>query len=86
MIETRTIIAKSFDMKQFLLVVLFSIYSMSAAIAQSNVVKGSAIFIKPTDEFYKQAKEYNQLIKENSIWGYIKHLPSRGKMETYNNR
>ena len=67
MIETRTIIAKSFDMKQFLLVVLFSIYSMSAAIAQSNVVKGDAIFIKPTDEFYKQAKEHNQLIKENSI-------------------
>ena len=54
--------------------------------AQSNVVKGSAIFIKPTDEFYKQAKEHNQLIKENSIWGYIKHLPSWGKMETYNNR
>ena len=66
-------------MKQFLLVVLFSIYSMSAAIAQSNVVKGSAIFIKPTDEFYKQAKAHNQLIKENSIWGYIKHLPSWGK-------
>ena len=40
MIETRIIIAKSFDMKQFLLVVLFSIYSMSAAIAQSNVVRG----------------------------------------------
>lgn len=39
MIETRTIIAKSFDMKQFLLVVLFSICSMGAAIAQSNVLE-----------------------------------------------
>ena len=53
---------------------------------EDNEGKGSAIFIKPTDEFYKQAKEHNQLIKENSIWGYIKHLFSRGKMESYNNR
>ena len=33
-----------------------------------------AVFIKPTDEFYKQAEAQNQLIKGNSIWRYIKHL------------
>lgn len=64
-------------MKQFLLVVLFSIYSMSAAIAQSNVVKGTAIFIKPSDEFYEQAEAQDQLIQENSIWRYIKNLVCR---------
>ncbi len=36
--------------------------------------KGIAVFIKPTDEFYKQTKEQDQPIKENSIWRYIKHL------------
>ena len=55
-------------MKQFLLVVLFSIYSMSAAIAQNNVVKGSAIFIKPTDEFYKQ--HYLLVLKELFLFHY----------------
>lgn len=36
--------------------------------------KGRAIFIKPSDEFYNQAEAQNQLIKENSIWRYIKNL------------
>lgn len=36
--------------------------------------KGRAIFIKPSDEFYSQAEAQNQLIKENSIWRYIKNL------------
>lgn len=40
----------------------------------ANEEKVMAVFIKPTDEFYKQAEEQNQLIKENSIWRYIKHL------------
>ena len=40
----------------------------------ANEEKVVAVFIKPTDEFYKQAEEQNQLIKENSIWRYIKHL------------
>lgn len=40
----------------------------------TNEEKIVAVFIKPNDEFYKQAEEQNQLIKENSIWRYIKHL------------
>lgn len=36
--------------------------------------KGRAIFIKPSDEFYKQAEVHNQIINENSIWRYIQHL------------
>lgn len=42
----------------------------------ANEEKVLAVFIKPTDEFYKQAEAQNQLIKENSIWRYIKHLLS----------
>lgn len=42
----------------------------------ANEEKVVAVFIKPTDEFYKQADAQNQLIKENSIWRYIKHLLS----------
>lgn len=41
---------------------------------EDNEEKGTAIFIKPTDEFYRQAEARNQLIKENSIWKYIKNL------------
>lgn len=41
---------------------------------QDNEEKGAAIFIKPSDEFYKQAEAQDQLTQENSIWGYIKHL------------
>ena len=44
----------------------------------TNEEKVAAVFIKPTDEFYKQAKEQNQLIKGNSIWRYIKHFFSWG--------
>lgn len=40
----------------------------------ANEEKVVAVFIKPTDEFYKQAEAQNQLIKENSILRYIKHL------------
>lgn len=40
----------------------------------TNEDKIVAVFIKPTDEFYKQAEAQNQLIKGNSIWRYIKHL------------
>lgn len=39
-----------------------------------NEEKGTAIFIKPSDEFYEQAEAQDQLIQENSIWRYIKHL------------
>ena len=35
---------------------------------------GRAIFIKPSDKFYKQSEAHNQLINENSIWRYIKNL------------
>lgn len=41
---------------------------------QNNQEKGITIFVKPTEEFYKQAEVHNQIIKENSIWRYIKHL------------
>ena len=41
---------------------------------QDNEEKGAAIFIKPSDEFYKQAEAQDQLTQENSIWRYIKHL------------
>lgn len=41
---------------------------------EDNEEKGRAIFLKPSDEFYKQAEVYNQIIKENSIWRYIQHL------------
>lgn len=40
----------------------------------TNEEKGVVIFIKPTEEFYKQAKAQNQLIKKMPLWGYIKHL------------
>ena len=40
----------------------------------NNEEKGVAIFIKPSDEFYRQAEAQNQLIIENSIWRYIKKL------------
>jgi len=40
----------------------------------TNDEKGVAVFIKATDEFYKQAKEYNQLIKQNSVWRHVKRL------------
>ena len=41
---------------------------------QDKEEKGIAIFIKPSDEIYRQAEAQNQLIKDNSIWRYIKHL------------
>ena len=41
---------------------------------EDNEEKGRAIFLKPSDEFYKQAEVHNQIIKENSIWRYIQHL------------
>ena len=41
---------------------------------EDNEEKGKAIFIKPSDEFYKQAAAQNQLIKENTLWGYIKRM------------
>lgn len=44
-----------------------------------NEEKGTAIFIKPSDEFYEQAEAQDQLIQENSIWRYIKNLVCRKK-------
>lgn len=41
---------------------------------QDNDEKGAAIFIKPSDEFYRQAEAQNQLIKENPIKRYFKNL------------
>lgn len=41
---------------------------------QDNEEKGAAIFIKSSDEFYKQAEAQDQLTQENSIWGYIKRV------------
>lgn len=40
----------------------------------NNEEKGIAVFIKTTEEFYKQAEKQNQLIKENPIRRYIKYL------------